>query len=303
MKLKRLIIFVSILVIISSIALPFTASAEATTVTYSSNIVYSDTSNSGTRHVVCTSTEGTGISDYYTGDNSIYEFASLKGDTLMKALRTFMTQTHKKTSSYADCKNLATKTDCENGDGRIVTIYTSHSATFNDFQGGTGWNREHVWPKSLGGFETSGGGADLHHIRPSESKTNSDRSNQKYGYVSSGKDSIGNLSGLIGGKDDNNYYEPNDNVKGDVARICLYVYVRWGGTYAKSNNLTNGFESIDVLLEWCALDPVDTWEMVETRSLKLYRATETYLLIIPSLLGLCSTRRYLKIWSLLRVGQ
>jgi hypothetical protein len=52
-----------------------------------------------------------------------------------------------------------------------------------------------------------------------------------------------------------------DNVKGDVARICLYVYVRWGKEFPSCNNINTVFQSIDVLLEWCALDPVDTWEM------------------------------------------
>ncbi|MBE6534744.1 MAG: hypothetical protein E7678_07265 [Ruminococcaceae bacterium] len=64
-----------------------------------------------------------------------------------------------------------------------------------------------------------------------------------------------------GGHLKNGYFEPLDNVKGDVARICLYVYVRYGSEYSKCNNITNVFESVDVLLEWCEMDPVDTWEM------------------------------------------
>ena len=290
MKLKRLIIFVSILALISSIILPFSTSADADVTTYSSGIVYSDQSNSGTRHVVCTSTEGTGIADYYTGDNSIYEFASLQGDTLKNALRTFMTQTHTKQTSYANCRDYATITDCEANDGRIVTIYTSYSATYSEYNGGQGWNREHVWPKSIGGFQTSGGGADLHHIRPSESRTNSTRSNKKYGNAPSGTNATGNLSGLVGGSYAGNYYEPLDNVKGDVARICLYVYVRWGGVYSQSNNILNVFESIDVLLEWCALDPVDTWEMGRNEVVEAIQGNRNVFIDYPELAWLMFNR-------------
>ena len=40
------------------------------------------------------------------------------------------------------------------------------------------------------------------------------------------------------------------------------MYVRYGGSSSYTcNSITNVFQSIDVLLEWCALDPVDTWEM------------------------------------------
>ena len=45
-----------------------------------------------------------------------------------------------------------------------------------------------------------------------------------------------------------------------MARICLYVYVRWGSDWG-ATSITSVFQSVDVLLEWCALDPVDTWEM------------------------------------------
>lgn len=290
MKFKKLIIFVSILAILCSAIIPFSVSAETDTVTYSTDIVYSDTSNSGTRHVVCTSTSGTGIADYYTGDNSIYEFASLQGDTLKNALRKFMTNTHNHLSNYNNCRDYATKTDCENNNGRITLIYSSYSATYSEYNGGNGWNREHVWPKSLGGFDKTEAGSDLHHIRPSESVINSTRNNYKYGYATSGKTAIGNLSGLSGGMLKTPYYEPLDNVKGDVARICLYVYVRWGSVFPKSDNLLNVFESIDVLLEWCALDPVDTWEMGRNEVVEAIQGNRNVFIDYPELAWLMFNR-------------
>ena len=222
---------------------------------------YSKTSNSGVRDEVCTTLDGTSAGSYYTGSYTYESLSVLSASSLKSALNNLLTDTHKKTTSYNDCRDKATITDCEGNDtGHLTTIYTSYSATHSEYNGGNGWNREHVWPQSLGGFKTSGAGADLHHIRPSESKTNSNRGNLKYGEVSGGSSSVGNLSGLAGGTK-GSYYEPLDNVKGDVARIILYVYVRYYDEYSGCSSVTNVFQSVDVLLDWCEMDPVDTWEM------------------------------------------
>ena len=221
---------------------------------------YSDSYNSGQRGVVCTTLSGTGAAAYYTGNYTYDKLDDLSSSQLLSALRTLTTSRHSYTSTYNDCKNKAEQTDCQNEDGKVLLLYTSVSTTASC---NSGWNREHVWPKSLGGYETSGPGADLHHIRPTDDKVNSDRGNLKYGNLNGGTASYGNqaASGVLGGYK-GSYFEPLDNAKGDVARICLYMYVRYGGSSSYTcNSITNVFQSIDVLLEWCALDPVDTWEM------------------------------------------
>ena len=219
---------------------------------------YSSTSNSGQRDEICTTLDGTGADDYYTGNYEYDKLDDLSSATLLTTLRKLMTDTHDYISSYTDCKNYSDKTDCEKNNGRVTLIYTSYSATMSQWNG---WNREHVWPQSLGGGNTSGGGADLHHIRPSDGTVNSTRSNKKYGYADGGKAVYGSnpATNYLGGYS-GTYFEPLDNVKGDVARIVLYVYVRWGTAWG-ADSVTEVFQSVDVLLEWCALDPVDTWEM------------------------------------------
>ncbi len=226
---------------------------------------YSTSFNSGTRHELCTALSD-GALAYYTDSYTYDILSSQTGSTLLTSLRELMTDTHTHKTSYSDCRDLAVRTDCQNGDGTISLLYTSYVATESDYAGGgsIGWNREHVWPKSLGGFKTTGAGADLHHIRPDDYNTNGRRGNLKYGNVSGGtaaKATIPGANGAIGGYYNSTYFEPLDNVKGDVARICLYVYVRYGGELPKCSQITNVFQSVDVLLEWCALDPVDTWEM------------------------------------------
>ena len=228
---------------------------------------YSKEANSGIRHEVCTTLAGTSVDTYYTGDYTFDALSEQTGDALLQTLRTLMKTTHTYQTSYDECRDLAVKTDCENGDGTTINLLYSSFVTdrkgyINDTS--KGWNREHVWPKSLGGFNTTGAGADLHHIRPTDSSLNGTRGNDFYGYATGNvKEMYGTVvtGGAHGGKKGGGYMEPLDNVKGDVARICLYVWVRYGGELSKCSAITNVFQSVDVLLEWCALDPVDTWEM------------------------------------------
>ena len=272
--LKNGLAILCVLTLILSALLPTFAQGQPTQ--------YSTSANSGTRDVICTSLDGTGALAYYTGEYTYDALSELSSAELLTSLRKLMTSTHKKQTSYADCRDYANRTDCEEEQNNIITLYTSYVTSHSQYNGGSGWNREHVWPKSLGGFNQDGAGADLHHIRPSENRTNSNRGNKLYGEVSSGKTATGNLSGQSGGTY-STYYEPLDNVKGDVARICLYVYVRWGGTYAKSNNIKNVFQSVDVLLEWCELDPVDTWEMGRNEVVETIQGNRNVFIDYPEL--------------------
>ncbi|MBO5702242.1 MAG: endonuclease [Clostridia bacterium] len=252
---KRFVSFSMVLIMLSVL----TVSA------FAEKVTYSDTQNTGIRDEICVSLEGTGAVAYYSGDNSYEKLSSLTDIELLAALRNLMTVTHTYKSTYAESRDLATKTDCEGGDGKIVLLYTSSKVEFSDFigSGSIGWNREHVWAKSLGGLSNEGAGADLHHVRPDDVTTNAKRGNLKFGNAAGGSEVKGStlVSGALGGYASGGYFEPLDNVKGDVARICLYVYARYGGELSKCSSITNVFESVDVLLEWCESDPVDTWEM------------------------------------------
>ena len=249
---------------------------------------YSTSSNSGQRDVICTSLDGTGAEDYYKGSYSYDTLSTLSGTQLLTSLRKLMTDTHSYISSYDDCHYKADKVDCENNNGKVSLIYCSYNATQSQWGS---WNREHVWPKSLGGFETTGAGGDLHHIRPSDQVVNSTRGNSKYGNVNGGKTVNAAIAqGYSGGYSGSGYFEPLDNVKGDVARICLYVYARWGSTYSQCSNITNVFQSIDVLLEWCELDPVDTWEMGRNEVVESIQGNRNVFIDYPELAWLLFNR-------------
>ncbi len=253
-------------------ALPMSVEVSAAT------LVYSTDSNSGKRGDICTTLDGTSADDYYTGDYTYNNLSELSSDALFRELQELMRDTHKKTSSYDDCHYKADKSDCEENNGKVTLIYTSYKATMGQWNG---WNREHVWPKSLGGDSTKGGGADMHHIRPSDAVVNSTRGNKKYGNVDGGKEVNGKnpASGILGGHS-GTYFEPLDSVKGDVARICLYVYVRWNSQWG-ATSITKVFQSVDVLLEWCEMDPVDTWEMGRNEVVGAYQGNRNVFIDYP----------------------
>ncbi len=172
------------------------------------------------------------LSEYYKS------VEGLTGAALKKGLRTLITSTHKKITSYADCKTYLQNADQDpNNSSNMLLFYTAESIKKTNNM--DIWNREHVWAQSLGWFKTSGAGADLHHIRPCDPSVNSSRGNKKFGTGSS-------------------YYTPKDEYKGDVARIIFYLMTR----YSQSDNysFTSIAESLELLIAWNKLDPVSPHE-------------------------------------------
>lgn len=161
-----------------------------------------------------------------------------RGNELKLALREII-KVVKKEETYDDLRRDLAKTDASSdGEGQIVLFYTGNTVPA-EWDYGKTWNREHVWPKSLGWFNKTGAGADLHHIRPCDPTENSRRGNTRFG-ASDG------------------FYEPQDNMKGDVARIVFYLLTRYDE--ADRYSAKDVAESEEMLLEWNKVDPVDEFE-------------------------------------------
>lgn len=165
------------------------------------------------------------------------------GDALKEALHTLMEETHTTYISYGDSRDLFKTTDPADEEGMIVCFY-SREIVSGVWDEGATWNREHVWPKSLSGglYETTsntykGAGSDMHMLRPETPSVNSSRGNKQFGETEG-------------------CYEPIDSVKGDVARILFYMSVH----YELDIEATGVATSIEMLLEWNSLDPVDDAE-------------------------------------------
>ncbi|MCF2874889.1 MULTISPECIES: endonuclease [unclassified Tenacibaculum] len=143
----------------------------------------------------------------------------------------------------------------DDSDGNTVTDRT-RSKDSNGGTAGSDWNREHVYAKSLGTpkFENNDvAGSDPHHLRASDVTMNSNRNNKKF---ADGSGTAGDVSG--------NWY-PGDEWKGDVARMMMYMYLRYGNQCLPKNVAVGNVNSsdsnmIDLLLQWNIDDPVSDFE-------------------------------------------
>lgn len=243
--------------------------------------------NPGHRDTVCTELSEA-ATDYYSGKYSVERLLKLTGDQLKSALHDLMTDTDKYSNkvSYSMLTKYFPYIDAEDGKAGTVLFYSDAlPLEATETQKATIISREHVWPKSHASFHENYGGSDLHHLRPTDSIVNANRSSYCFGPVDKNDkdtriDRLGNKnSGKIAGWWNVNAdrFEPLDNVKGDIARILLYVYVRWeepnltedvslpqideSQGQKNNNDGKKVIESLDTLFAWMELDPVDTWEM------------------------------------------
>ncbi|MDA0741960.1 MAG: endonuclease [Bacteroidetes bacterium] len=155
----------------------------------------------------------------------------------------------------------------------VCLIYAGVSVNGpQEYNNGQGWNREHVWPQSLGGFNTSVGvGTDVHNLKPADGGLNSLRSNHEYDDLGSTGSGV-NYNGAVTGNRINGsagLFEPRDKVKGDLARIILYMDLRYEGAGTEPDlvareALTSGgttFAVLSTLIAWHWADPVDSFEL------------------------------------------
>ena len=269
MKNKQILaLFLAIVLIISSIPSVLVGAATGTV-----------SKNTGVRHTLCTALSSQALT-YYSTNNALFDNVStLQGGSdnclttvnspLFDELHDLMAETMTTSVSYSSLTEHWVDTDANNGSSQPVLFYSDITSS--------SYNREHVWPKSHASFHEKNGGCDPHHLRPTNSDMNSTRGNYCMGYVIgiySGYKTKTNGNGSIYYSSSNDRVEVDDNVKGDVARILLYVYCRWeernlfmndpNATVGPSDEKNDGLkviESLETLLEWCEMDPVDTWEM------------------------------------------
>ncbi|TKS57410.1 endonuclease [Mesohalobacter halotolerans] len=141
----------------------------------------------------------------------------------------------------------------------IVDDYTRAKSLSCHQSGCSGlWNREHVFARSLANpplvTDVEGSGTDVHNLKPCDGDMNSIRSNRVF------EDSFG-----VASITQNGSWFPGDEWKGDVARIVMYMYLRYNNqclpnTIANSNNTYN-VDMPDIFLQWNVEDPVSPLEI------------------------------------------
>lgn len=208
----------------------------------SSSIISSSSSSSSSSTSIST---GYLESDWYSGEYYNEVDFSLEDNALFLELRNLISTTHTNLITYGDLRyDTIAKADASLEDSSKIVMIYSRKELSSTWDSGTTWNREHVWPQSVGWWgkasnSSKSAGSDLHHVRPETPSVNNSRGNKAFG-TKSGQ------------------YLPVDEAKGDVARILFYMLTRYSETDSKS--ITEVAESMELLLEWNELDPVDALE-------------------------------------------
>lgn len=131
-----------------------------------------------------------------------------------------------------------------NNTSNVILMYNGQSISkLNTIGGGNttnpeDWNREHIYPQSM---IVTPADADLHHLRACDGDINNNRGNLPF---VNGSGSYGTASG--------GWY-PGDEWKGDVARMIMYVHLRYDEPWTDVGSLS-------LFLQWNVDDPVSDFE-------------------------------------------
>ncbi|MFC1750436.1 S1/P1 nuclease [Pseudomonadota bacterium] len=187
---------------------------------------------------------------------------SLQGKQLHKTLHKLIKK-HKQLS-YREVWTALEYTDEDlSNTNNVILLYTqrSHPKTDRVKRGSSSnaWNREHVWAKSHGFPNKSDPRyTDIHHLRPTDNKVNSDRGHKDFDI---GGSPHPKASGVFW---DTDSFEPPNEVKGDVARMMFYMATAYKNSLrlidSDSDRGTPKFGYLCTLLKWHQDDPVSSWE-------------------------------------------
>jgi endonuclease I len=195
------------------------------------------------------------------------------GTSLKSSLHTIISANVSKISYSAVWDALKVTDQDPNNSSNVILLYSGVSRSKSLNGGDVGdWNREHVWAKSHGDFgEVTGPGTDLHHLRPADVQVNSIRGNLDFDNGGSA------VTGGGGSTVDSDSFAPRAADRGDVARMILYMAVRYDGgdgfadlePNEKVNNGSNPYiGKLSVLKAWNEADPPSAFE--EKRNQVIY---------------------------------
>ncbi|HHW79973.1 MAG TPA: hypothetical protein GX742_04110 [Acholeplasmataceae bacterium] len=158
----------------------------------------------------------------------------LRGTSFNNELKRIIQTTGRATGETEEVKQV------DKINGQNYNIYTGF---------GSYGNREHVWPNSKLG---SAPDYDLHNLRAAVVSVNSSRSN--FPFIEKPSGNSGSWERVGSG------FYPGDEHVGDVARIVLYISIR----YNLNLNLVGNLE---MFLRWHELDPVSEFEIVRNNNI------------------------------------
>lgn len=190
-------------------------------------------------------------------------------DQYREELRDMAMQNHRPLTNYRNSRKLIMQKVHLKSDSKgyfVKDVYCNikfrGSISPSDMPSANKINIEHTWPRSR--FSSSKGStkykqelADLHHLYPTESRSNSVRGNHEFTQFKTGGAAVGKncISSKVGRSPQTGArsFEPPFEHKGDVARALFYMAVRY-------NERISSHEEF-VLRQWHIMDPVDQKEI------------------------------------------
>ncbi len=182
------------------------------------------------------------------------------------------------TVGYSGLWNAYRTTD-KRDDGKVWDMYSSITNYDFDDHGssfpyeGSGYNREHSFPRSWFGGEVEPMNSDVMHIVPTDGYVNNRRNNYPFGETTNPTDTSDGGFSKLGPSSISGYsgtvFEPNDEYKGDFARIYFYMATCYEDQIDTwSSPMLSGDEykpyqdwALNMLLRWAAEDPVSQKEI------------------------------------------
>lgn len=166
---------------------------------------------------------------------------------LLESLRDFTTEQHTNILVYTDRHDYLYDADAALDDpSKVVLVYSGEYRPDDEYQIGDldeseSFNTEHIYPQSR--LNTDQSLSDLHLLRVVDVDVNSERLNYPFA------DGSGEYKLLEG-----NEWYPGDDWRGDVARIVMYVHLKYGDSFDEVG-------SLELFLKWNVEDPVSEFEM------------------------------------------
>ncbi|UKK48516.1 endonuclease [Prevotella sp. E9-3] len=205
-----------------------------------------------------------------------------KGESLKTALYSII-KNHT-TLSYSSLEDYYKKTDMR-PDGHVRDWYSNITNYDWNQHGnkseGSGWNKEHTVPQSWFN-EASPMKSDIIHVVPTDAKINNMRSAYVIAEVGNISKASANNYSILGSCKTPGYsgtvFEPNDEIKGDIARIYFYMATcyqdklnNWSKGEAKkvfTNDAYPGLQQwyLDMLFRWSKQDPIDEVELARNNA-------------------------------------
>lgn len=154
----------------------------------------------------------------------------------------------------------------------MIYTYSGFSVPKSTPLDSSGWNREHLWPRSRGNGDQLGpDDSDLFHVVPADASVNTQRGNLYFDTSSAADGGIVNPAHAEapGNSRDADSWEPLASQRGDIARAMFYMAVRYDGTEPNTQDMELVGRSptgpqmgnLNTLLAWHAADPPDAAEL------------------------------------------